>query len=176
MPSDESSVDVREADAQSRRREGDARRGPGGWARPAAQGSGLRRRFRRRPSRPGSPMLSSAGTLTTGAVSSRPPGSTPIWRRWPMSCPWTMVWVNQPIGQLRRGYGPSAEDGGRKSDCIHRRHGSCRCGDGRQALPGLGRVRGNTDYVSRVVDTTTTRRRCMLSLASARPSMPMSTW
>lgn len=65
--------------------------------------------------------------------------------------------VNQPIGVLRRGYGsnPSAvathvsafvkgmDDAGIATSVKH--------------FPGLGRVRGNTDFTARVVDGTTTR-------------------
>ena len=71
--------------------------------------------------------------------------------------PTSMERVNQPIGVLRRGYGPDR-------DVIAARVSAFVTGMHRGGVvtavkhyPGLGRVRGNTDDVNRVVDRTTTR-------------------
>lgn len=71
--------------------------------------------------------------------------------------PKSMEKINAPIGKLSRGYGPNPDVVATKVPAFV---------DGMQAAgiatavkhyPGLGRVRGNTDYERNVVDKTTTR-------------------
>jgi len=71
--------------------------------------------------------------------------------------PTNMIWINRPIGQLRRGYGPSPRTVAAKVAAFS--YGMDRAGIATAVkhFPGLGRVRGNTDYMTRVVDSTTTR-------------------
>jgi beta-N-acetylhexosaminidase len=71
--------------------------------------------------------------------------------------PTNMTWINRPIGQLRRGYGPSPKTVAAKVTAFT--YGMDRAGIATAVkhFPGLGRVRGNTDYMTRVVDSTTTR-------------------
>jgi beta-N-acetylhexosaminidase len=71
--------------------------------------------------------------------------------------PMTMVWVNRPIGQLRRGYGQSADKVAAKVTAFTVGMDRAGVATAVKHFPGLGRVRGNTDYRSRVVDTKTTR-------------------
>ena len=82
--------------------------------------------------------------------------------------------MNQPIGQLRRGTG------------LHRRpwpkvtaftEGMNQAGVATAVkhFPGLGGVRGNTDFMTRVVDRTTTRHDAALAGFSAA-SMLTLTW
>jgi beta-N-acetylhexosaminidase len=71
--------------------------------------------------------------------------------------PMTMVWVNQPIGRLRRGYGQSANKVATKVAAFTQGMDRAGVATAVKHFPGLGRVRGNTDYMSRVVDTRTTR-------------------
>ena len=71
--------------------------------------------------------------------------------------PSDMIWINRPIGQLRRGYGPSPRTVAAKVTAFT--YGMDRAGIATAVkhFPGLGRVRGNTDYMTRVVDSATTR-------------------
>jgi beta-N-acetylhexosaminidase len=71
--------------------------------------------------------------------------------------PMSMVWVNQPIGQLRRGYDSSPEKVAAKVTAFTEGMDRAGVATAVKHFPGLGRVRGNTDYASRVVDTRTTR-------------------
>jgi beta-N-acetylhexosaminidase len=71
--------------------------------------------------------------------------------------PMSMVWVNRPIGQLRRGYDSSPEKVAAKVTAFIEGMDRAGVATAVKHFPGLGRVRGNTDYVSRVVDTRTTR-------------------
>jgi beta-N-acetylhexosaminidase len=65
---------------------------------------------------------------------------------------------NAPIGRLNRGYGSSPRTVAAKATAFV--EGMDRAGIATAAkhFPGLGRVRGNTDYARRVVDSQTTRR------------------
>lgn len=65
--------------------------------------------------------------------------------------------VNQPIGVLRRGYGSSPYVVARKVGAFTRGMGRAGIATSVKHFPGLGRVRGNTDVESHVVDHTTTR-------------------
>ncbi len=71
--------------------------------------------------------------------------------------PTAMVGVNQPIGQLRRGYGPSPKTVAAKVTAFTDGMNRAGVATAVKHFPGLGRVRGNTDYMTRVVDSTTTR-------------------
>lgn len=71
--------------------------------------------------------------------------------------PATMMWMNQPIGQLRRGYGSSPKTVAAKVTAFTEGMNRAGIATAVKHFPGLGKVRGNTDYVTRVVDRTTTR-------------------
>jgi beta-N-acetylhexosaminidase len=81
--------------------------------------------------------------------------------------PMSMVLVNKPIGQLRRGYGPSPEQVAAKVTAFTKGMDRAGVATAVKHFPGLGRVRGNTDFVSRVVDTKTTRDDAALAGFSA---------
>ena len=68
-----------------------------------------------------------------------------------------MVMINQPIGQLRRGYGPSPKTVAAKVTAFIEGMNEAGVATAVKHFPGLGRVRGNTDFKRRVVDRTTTR-------------------
>ena len=65
--------------------------------------------------------------------------------------------VNAPIGQLRRGYGSSAEVVAAKTAAFVEGMDRADVATAVKHFPGLGRVRGNTDFARRVVDGRTTR-------------------
>ena len=71
--------------------------------------------------------------------------------------PMAMAWINQPIGQLRRGYGRSPRTVAEKVTAFTEGMDRAGVATAVKHFPGLGRVRGNTDYMSRVIDTRTTR-------------------
>jgi beta-N-acetylhexosaminidase len=71
--------------------------------------------------------------------------------------PANLLRVNAPIGQLRRGYGPSPSVVARKVKAVVGGMRSSDIGTAVKHFPGLGRVRGNTDFTPRVVDSVTTR-------------------
>jgi beta-N-acetylhexosaminidase len=71
--------------------------------------------------------------------------------------PMPMVWVNEPIGQLRRGYGSSPKRVAAKVTAFTEGMDRAGVATAVKHFPGLGRVRGNTDHASRVVDSRTTR-------------------
>jgi beta-N-acetylhexosaminidase len=81
--------------------------------------------------------------------------------------PMSMVWVNKPIGQLRRGYGPSPKRVAAKVTAFTEGMDRAGVATAVKHFPGLGRVRGNTDFVSRVVDSKTTRDDAALTGFSA---------
>jgi beta-N-acetylhexosaminidase len=81
--------------------------------------------------------------------------------------PTPMVWVNRPIGQLRRGYGPSPKRVAAKVTAFTEGMDQAGVATAVKHFPGLGRVRGNTDHVRRVVDTRTTRDDAALAGFSA---------
>lgn len=66
--------------------------------------------------------------------------------------------VNQPIGVLRRGYGPDADVVADKVSAFVRGMAAAGVVTSVKHFPGLGKVRGNTDFQARVVDSTTTRK------------------
>jgi beta-N-acetylhexosaminidase len=68
-----------------------------------------------------------------------------------------MVWINKPIGQLRRGYGPSPKTVAAKVTAFTEGMNQAGVATAVKHFPGLGRVRGNTDFMTRVVDRSTTR-------------------
>jgi beta-N-acetylhexosaminidase len=68
-----------------------------------------------------------------------------------------MMWMNQPIGQLRRGYGSSPKTVAAKVTAFTEGMNRAGIATAVKHFPGLGKVRGNTDYATRVVDRTTTR-------------------
>jgi beta-N-acetylhexosaminidase len=71
--------------------------------------------------------------------------------------PASMAWMNQPIGQLRRGYGRSPKTVAAKVTAFTEGMDEAGLATAVKHFPGLGRVRGNTDHMTRVVDRTTTR-------------------
>lgn len=71
--------------------------------------------------------------------------------------PRSLVSVNKPIGVLKRGYGPDAAVVARKTGAFVRGMDRAGIATSTKHFPGLGRVRGNTDFTARVVDATTTR-------------------
>jgi beta-N-acetylhexosaminidase len=66
--------------------------------------------------------------------------------------PTAMVWMNQPIGQLRRGYGHSPKRVAAKVTAFTEGMNRAGVATAVKHFPGLGRVRGNTDFMTRVVD------------------------
>jgi beta-N-acetylhexosaminidase len=77
--------------------------------------------------------------------------------------PSSMVWMNQPIGQLRRGYGRSPKTVAAKVAAFTEGMDQAGIATAVKHFPGLGRVRGNTDHMTRVVDRTTTRHDAALA-------------
>lgn len=71
--------------------------------------------------------------------------------------PTSMEKVNQPIGVLRRGYGPGPKTVAAKVGAFVRGMHRGRIATSVKHFPGLGRVRGNTDFDRNVLDTVTTR-------------------
>ncbi|MFL6044992.1 MAG: glycoside hydrolase family 3 N-terminal domain-containing protein [Propionibacteriaceae bacterium] len=71
--------------------------------------------------------------------------------------PRAMIWMNQPIGQLRRGYGNSPKIVAAKVTSFTEGMDRAGVATAVKHFPGLGRVRGNTDFMTRVIDRTTTR-------------------
>jgi beta-N-acetylhexosaminidase len=65
--------------------------------------------------------------------------------------------VNQPIGRLDRGYGPDPAVVARKTSAFVKGMEKAGVTTAVKHFPGLGRVRGNTDFEERVVDTSTVR-------------------
>ncbi len=65
--------------------------------------------------------------------------------------------VNQPIGVLRRGYGPDVEIVAEKVAAFTAGMGEAGILTSVKHFPGLGKVRGNTDFRARVVDSSTSR-------------------
>lgn len=65
--------------------------------------------------------------------------------------------VNQPIGVLRRGYGADPKVVAHKVSAFTKGMRAAGVVTSVKHFPGLGRVRGNTDFQRRVVDRTTTR-------------------
>ena len=72
--------------------------------------------------------------------------------------PRRMESVNRPIGLLRRGYGPEPEVVAAKVASFVRGMDGAGIATAVKHFPGLGQVRGNTDFERRVVDRSTTRR------------------
>ena len=66
--------------------------------------------------------------------------------------------ANAPIGLLRRGYGSSPRTVAAKTSAFVTGMDRAGIATAVKHFPGLGRVRGNTDFVRRVVDDRTTRR------------------
>ena len=71
--------------------------------------------------------------------------------------PASMVTVNQPIGVLRRGFSSDPAIVASHSSAFVTGMGRAGVATAVKHFPGLGRVRGNTDLVTKVVDSTTTR-------------------
>ena len=66
--------------------------------------------------------------------------------------------VNEPIAKLRRGYGTSPRAVAQKVKAFTTGMDNAGIATAVKHFPGLGRVRGNTDFTARVVDTVTTRK------------------
>jgi beta-N-acetylhexosaminidase len=77
--------------------------------------------------------------------------------------PTAMVWMNQPIGQLRRGYGRSPKTVAAKVAAVTEGMNQADVATAVKHFQGLSRVRGNTDFMTRVVDRTTTRHDAALA-------------
>lgn len=71
--------------------------------------------------------------------------------------PKSMERVNRPIGLLQRGYGPDPAVVAAKVPAFVRGMEKAGVVTAVKHFPGLGRVRGNTDFERKVVDSTTTR-------------------
>jgi beta-N-acetylhexosaminidase len=71
--------------------------------------------------------------------------------------PKDLVQVNEPIGRLRRGYGPSPRVVAAKVRAFSTGMDRAGAATAVKHFPGLGRVRGNTDTSSGVLDRSTTR-------------------
>ncbi len=71
--------------------------------------------------------------------------------------PSSMINLNEPIGQLRRGYGPDPAVVAAKVAAFVSGMKSAGIATSLKHFPGLGRVRGNTDFESNVVDPVTRR-------------------
>jgi beta-N-acetylhexosaminidase len=71
--------------------------------------------------------------------------------------PKDLVQVNEPIGRLRRGYGASPRVVAAKVRAFSTGMDRAGVATAVKHFPGLGRVRGNTDTTSGVVDPSTTR-------------------
>jgi beta-N-acetylhexosaminidase len=65
--------------------------------------------------------------------------------------------INEPIGQLDRGYGPDPATVARKAAAFVRGMNRAGITTSVKHFPGLGQVRGNTDFKTHVVDSSTTR-------------------
>jgi beta-N-acetylhexosaminidase len=81
--------------------------------------------------------------------------------------PRTMVWLNRPIGHLRRGYSSSPKTVADKVTAFTEGMNHAGIATAVKHFPGLGRVRGNTDFMTRVLDRTTTRHDAALAGFSA---------
>ncbi len=79
------------------------------------------------------------------------------WRRWLTSYRRTSGPANEPIGRLRRGYGSSPARVADKAVAFLRGMDDSGVATAVKHFPGLGRVRGNTDFAARVIDSSTTR-------------------
>jgi beta-N-acetylhexosaminidase len=77
--------------------------------------------------------------------------------------PTSMVRMNRPIGQLRRGYGRSPQTVAAKVTAFAQGMNEAGVATAVKHFPGLGRVRGNTDFMTRVVDRKTTRHDAALA-------------
>jgi beta-N-acetylhexosaminidase len=71
--------------------------------------------------------------------------------------------ANKPIGALRRGYGPNPATVAHKTAAVVDGMHAGRTATAAKHFPGLGRVKGNTDYVAKVYDRTTTRHDPLLA-------------
>ena len=71
--------------------------------------------------------------------------------------------ANEPIGRLHRGYGPSPKTVAAKVAAFTRGMDAAGVATAVKHFPGLGAVRGNTDFVRHVVDRTTTRHDATLA-------------
>ena len=69
-----------------------------------------------------------------------------------------LVRVNEPVGRLRRGYGSSPRKVASKVTAFLHGMDAAGIGTAVKHFPGLGRVRGNTDFEQGVVDRVTRRR------------------
>lgn len=65
--------------------------------------------------------------------------------------------VNDPIGKLDRGYGPDVDTVADKASAFVHGMDQAKIATSMKHFPGLGQVRGNTDFAAHVVDSTTTR-------------------
>ncbi len=72
--------------------------------------------------------------------------------------PRELTGVNEPVARLQRGYGSSPSVVAEKVRAFTRGMDRAGIATAVKHFPGIGEVRGNTDFANRVVDTTTRRR------------------
>ncbi|MFX4273801.1 glycoside hydrolase family 3 N-terminal domain-containing protein [Propionibacteriaceae bacterium Y1685] len=65
--------------------------------------------------------------------------------------------ANEPVGQWGRQYGSDVDVVGAKVSAVVRGYDAAGVATSVKHFPGLGKVKGNTDHVAKVVDNTTTR-------------------
>ena len=144
--------DVRGRDPPARGRPHPARGRPGGRSGAAAARARDSTGSPRRRTRPSCPTRSSPGGRAAGAVELGRPGSTPTWLRWPTwsrptwapstprSASWAAATASSPkvVAAKTSAFVEGMDRAGVATAVKH--------------FPGLGRVRGNTDFARRVVD------------------------
>lgn len=89
--------------------------------------------------------------------------------------PRSLLTVNAPIGRLHRGYGSDPEKVAAKVTAFHAGMEAAGIATAVKHFPGLGRVRGNTDFSRDVVDSVTTRHDTALAgfRAAVEAGVPM---
>ena len=89
---------------------------------------------------------------------SPPPGSTPIWPRWPMSSPPVSAGATSRSALCGAATAVNRRPWAKKVTAFTRGMADADVITATKHFPGLGRVIGNTDFVAKVTDTKTRRR------------------